>query len=122
MLSMLIHATRCTSFLPVISLFGIYRPSKEYREELVKLAKAHAVKSKVTARKIREKAISALRKKKSLSKDSVRRIENKVSFIVLMGYGLSEFTKQWTTGVVKPEATISYFCNVGYSLRKPPAP
>ena len=83
-------------FFPVIvSSFAIWhRPSKEHREELVKLAKAHAVKSKISARKVREKAISALRKKTSVSKDSVRRIENKVGFVALMGYGLSEFAKQ----------------------------
>ena len=109
--------------LLLVTLLFWHRPSKEHREELVKLAKAHAVKSKVSARKVRERAISTLRKKKSISKDSVRRIENKVSLVVaLMGYGLSEFAKQWTTGVVKPKATISYFCNVGYSLCKPPCP
>ena len=105
-----------------VSSFAIwYRPSKEHREELVKLAKAHAVKSKVSARKVREKAISTLRKRKSVSKDSIRRIENKVSFVALLGCGLSEFAKQSTTGVVKPKATIGYFCNVVYSLRKPSA-
>lgn len=72
----------------------LYRPSKEYREELVKVAKAHAVKSKVSARRVREKAISTMRKKKSISKDSIRRIEDKVSSVTPIGYELSEFDKQ----------------------------
>ena len=53
--------------------------TKELRESLVKVAKAAAEKCKVGVRKARQKAMADLKKKNSVSKDSVRRLEKHVS-------------------------------------------
>lgn len=45
---------------------------------MVKLAKVAAEKSKVGVRKVRQKAMTDLKKKTEVSKDSVRRIEKHV--------------------------------------------
>lgn len=53
------------------------KPSKEVREKLSKDAKSYADKAKVRIRRVRQQAISNLRKHgESVSKDSVKRIEN----------------------------------------------
>lgn len=55
------------------------RPSKELRERLARDAKQHAEKAKIVIRRIRQKAISSLRKNdEPISKDSLKRIEELV--------------------------------------------
>lgn len=56
----------------------MYRMSKELREKLAKQAKVHAEKAKVGVRKVRQKAISDLRKE-GASEDTTRKLEKHVS-------------------------------------------
>lgn len=56
-----------------------FRMTKELRESLVKVAKGAAEKCKVGVRKARQKAMSDLKKKSDISKDSVKRLEKHVS-------------------------------------------
>ena len=58
--------------------------TKELRERLVKLAKSHAEKAKVGVRKARQKALIDLKKKDSVSKDAVRRLEKHVCELVAL--------------------------------------
>jgi ribosome recycling factor len=50
----------------------------ELRESLAKLAKAHAEKAKVNVRKARQKGMTELKKKNSVSEDTVHRLEKYV--------------------------------------------
>jgi len=52
--------------------------SKELREKLAKMAKTHADSTKVGIRKARQKAMSDLKKKDGVSKDTVRKLEQHV--------------------------------------------
>lgn len=56
--------------------------TKELRESLVKLAKAHAEKTKTNIRKARQKAITDLRGVEDVSKDAVHRLETHVNGLV----------------------------------------
>ena len=59
-----------------------YRMTRELRENLVKLAKSHAEKAKVGVRKARQKGISDLKRKDSVSEDTVHRLEKFVCVLV----------------------------------------
>ncbi len=50
----------------------------ELRESLAKLAKSHAEKAKVGVRKAKQKGVGDLKKKTSVSEDSVHRLEKYV--------------------------------------------
>lgn len=50
----------------------------ELRESLAKLAKTHAEKAKVGVRKAKQKGVGDLKKKTSVSEDSVHRLEKYV--------------------------------------------
>lgn len=50
----------------------------ELRESLAKLAKAHAERAKVGVRKARQKGVTDLKKTKSVSEDTVHRLEKYV--------------------------------------------
>eukprot|EP00731_Ephydatia_muelleri_P026875 Em0018g975a len=63
--------------------------TKELRESLVKLAKAHAEKTKTNIRKARQKAIGDLRSVDDTSKDAVHRLEKH----------LQDLTDQYTDSV-----------------------
>ena len=52
--------------------------NKELREKMVKQAKVYAEKAKVGIRKVRQKAITDIRKE-NVSEDTTRKIENHVS-------------------------------------------
>ena len=57
--------------------------TKELRASLVKQAKAHAEKTKVGLRKVRQKGITEARKsKKQISEDTIFRIEKHVSYYI----------------------------------------
>ncbi len=67
----------------VASLHFIFhcRPSKESRDNLSKEAKKSADNAKVRVRRVRQTAISSLRKQKdSISKDAMGKLENHVSY------------------------------------------
>ena len=63
----------------LLSIMYSFRMTKELRESLVKVAKGAAEKCKVGVRKARQKAMSDLKKKSDISKDSVKRLEKHVS-------------------------------------------
>lgn len=50
----------------------------EFRDSLVKLAKQHAEKTKSNVRRVRSKGVSEAKAMKSVSKDSVKRLEKHV--------------------------------------------
>ena len=69
-------------FFPMFCSFNylLFRPSKEARERLSKDAKKCADEAKTCVRRVRQSAISTLRKQKdSVSKDSINKLENSVS-------------------------------------------
>jgi len=56
-----------------------YRSSTDYKANLLKLSKASAEKSKSTVRKMRQQAMSQLKKTKDVSKDTLKSVEKQVS-------------------------------------------
>ena len=63
----------------IVGFVSFFRMTKEFRESLVKVAKASAEKCKVGVRKARQKAMADLKKKTDVSKDSIKRLEKHVS-------------------------------------------
>ncbi len=62
----------------------IHRPSKETREQLCKDAKKAADNAKIRVRRVRQTAITGLRKQKDLiSKDTMNKLENIVSKLMI---------------------------------------
>ena len=59
---------------------NFYRPSKEARDNLCKEAKKSADNAKTRVRRVRQMAITGLRKQKDeISKDTMNKLENVVS-------------------------------------------
>lgn len=62
-----------------------HRMTGELRESLAKLAKTHAERAKVSVRKARQKGMADLRKTKSVSEDTVHRLERYVGGVSIRG-------------------------------------